>query len=61
MTEQEWLNACPVCDYCGEKITSDNYYRIGDKCYHEECVEVCETALYVEAHTGNEFVVYGGY
>lgn len=61
MTEQEWLRACPVCDLCGNTITEDYYIRIGDCCYHEYCTETCSTEDYVEAHSGNVHIVYGGY
>lgn len=36
---EEWLNRLPVCDYCGEPIQDDYYYRIGDECICEHCME----------------------
>lgn len=36
--EQEWLERCPECAVCDEKITDDECYELGDELVHLECI-----------------------
>lgn len=35
------IEESPVCDVCDAVIWQDRYFKIGGKCYCEQCVEVC--------------------
>lgn len=45
----EYEALCPVCDICGEHITDDYYYKIGDTVFHLECAECHSVECYVES------------
>ena len=32
------LEKCPVCDYCGERITDDHFYEINDERVCPDCL-----------------------
>lgn len=36
---QRWVNSRPICEECGDHITSDFYWEIDDKVYCEDCAE----------------------
>ena len=40
---------CPVCDICGEHITDDYFYKIGDTVFHLDCAERYSVERFVEA------------
>lgn len=37
--EEEWLRKRPTCDVCDEKITTEDYYKIGSKRWCPKCFE----------------------
>ncbi len=37
--DAEWLESRPVCDFCGEAITDDYYYEIGEDIICKACLD----------------------
>lgn len=37
-SREEWLNKCPECDICGEKIQDEYLYDIDGMIYCDECL-----------------------
>ena len=46
--EAEYEAMCPVCDICGEHITDDYYYKIGNTVFHLDCAERYSVDSFVE-------------
>lgn len=44
----KWESMTPVCDICGEHITDDYYYKIGDITFHLDCAERYSVDSFVE-------------
>lgn len=45
---EDWESKTPICDICGEHITDEYYYRIGDITFHLECAERYTVDSFVE-------------
>ena len=43
-----WEAKTPVCDICGEHITDDYFYKIGDTVFHLDCAERYSVERFVE-------------
>ena len=41
---------CPVCDICGERITDDYYYTIGNITFHLDCADRHSVENYVNGY-----------
>ena len=39
MDERKFIRMCPCCEECGEPITDDVVRVIGNKCFHDDCIE----------------------
>lgn len=50
MSEERFLKICPTCESCGEKITSDWFFRIDGLNYCRDCVEEVSLETYIENH-----------
>jgi formylmethanofuran dehydrogenase subunit E len=37
--QERYLERLPICSECGEPITDDECYEIGDELFCEECIE----------------------
>ena len=44
----KWESMTPVCDICGEHITDDYYYKIGNTVFHLSCAERYSVDSFVE-------------
>ena len=49
---------CPVCAICGERITDEEYRRIGSEYFHDDCIETGSVDTYVENRRQEE-EIYG--
>lgn len=43
--QEKELEQLPTCDECGEKITTDFLYQIGNNVFCENCIEEFKTAV----------------